>query len=120
MDIASAFLDQELGAVAFTVTRTVYTRRPSGTTSADAVTSALGSIHPASAEELQLLPEEERHETAIVIHTDFALSTGKDRGKTYDGPDRITWDGNDYRVVAVREWTTFNYYRAVAVMLHEQ
>ena len=119
MNVTDAIFDPELGMTAFSVSRPVYTRTPAGVTEQEAVSSALGTIHPAAAEEVQLLPEEHRHETAIVIHTDFALSTGKDRGKSYDGPDRISWNGNNYRVVAVREWSAFNYYRALAVMLHE-
>ena len=119
MDVLDAVLDPELGMTAFTVTRPVYTRTPSGVTEQEAVSSALGTIHPAAEEELQLLPEEERNETCIVIHTDFALSLGEDRGKTYAGPDRITWKGNEWRVVSVRDWSMFGYYRAVAVMLRE-
>ena len=114
-----AILDPELGMTAFTVTRPVYTRTPSGVTEQEAVSAAAGTIHPAAPEELQLLPEEERSETAIVIHTDFALSTGEDRGKRFTGPDRITWNGRDWRVVSVRDWSMFGYYKAIAVMLHE-
>ena len=119
MNVTDAIFDPELGMTDFTVSRIVYTRTASGTTSQAATSSALGTIHPAAAEELQLLPEEERGETAIVIHTDFALSTGEDKGKRFTGPDRITWNGRDWRVVAVRDWSMFGYYKAIAVMLHE-
>ena len=119
MNVTDAILDPELGMTAFTVTRPVYTRTPAGVTEQEAVSSALGTIHPAAAEELQLLPEEQKSETAVVIHTDFALSTGEDRGKRYTGPDRIAWRGNTYRVVSVRDWSAFGYYKALAVLLHE-
>ena len=119
MNVTDAIFDPELGCTAFTVTRIVYTRTASGTTAAEAVSSALGTIHPAAAEELQLLPEEEKSETAVVIHTDFALSTGEDRGKRYTGPDRIAWNGKTYRVASVRDWSAFGYYKALAVLLHE-
>ena len=119
MNITDAIFDPELGMTSFSVSRLVYTRTPSGTTSQAATASALGTIHPAAAEELQLLPEEERGETAIVFHTDFALSTGSDRGKTYTAPDRITWNGNTWRVVSVRDWSMFGYYKALAVRLNE-
>ena len=119
MNVTDAILDPELGMTAFSVTRPVYTRTPAGVTEQEAVSSALGTIHPAAAEELQLLPEEERSETAVVIHTDFALSTGEDRGKRYTGPDRIAWRGNTYRVVSVRDWSAFGYYKAIAILLHE-
>ena len=119
MDITSAIFDPELGMSSFTVTRPVYTRMPSGVTEQETVTTAMGTIHPAPPETLELLPEEERHETHIVIHTDFALSLGEDSGKRYTGPDRIGWNGHIWRVVQVRDWSMFGYYRAIAVMLHE-
>ena len=119
VDVMDAILDSELGMTAFSVSRPVYTRTPAGVMEQEAVSSALGTIHPAAAEELQLLPEEERGETAIVIHTDFALSTGEDRGKRFTAPDRITWNGNTYRVVSVRDWAMFGYNKAIAVMMHE-
>ena len=119
MDITSAIFDPELGMTAFTVTRPVYTRTPSGVTELSAVSSAMGTIHPAAEEELQLLPEEERNETYIVIHTDFALSLGEDSGKRYTGPDRVTWNGRDWRVVSVRDWSMFGFCKAIAVLLHE-
>lgn len=120
MEITSAIFDPELGRTSFTVTRPVYTRTSSGVTEQAATSSALGTIHPAAPEELQLLPEEERNETCIVIHTDFALSLGQDSGKRYTGPDRITWNGKDWRVVSVRDWSLFGYFKALAVRLNEE
>lgn len=119
-EMPDVFLDPELGMTAFTVTRPVYTRTPSGTTMQAATSSALGTVHPAAPEELQLLPEEERSETAVVIHTGFALSAGEDRGKRFTGPDRITWNGKDWRVVSVRDWSLFGYFKALAVRLNEE
>ena len=66
---------------------------------------------------IQLLPEEERHETFIAIYTDFALSLGSDHGSTYTGPDRIYWNGETWRVVRVRDWAMFGYYQALAVKM---
>ena len=119
MNVTDAIMDPELGMTSFSVSRIVYTRTPSGTTAQTASASVLGTIHPAAAEELQLLPEEERSETAIVIHTDFALSTGEDRGKTFTAPDRVAWNGNTYRVVSVRDWSMFGCFKASAVRLAE-
>ena len=88
MDITNAIMDQELGRSAFTVERLTYTRSAMGTTSRSRTYSALGCVHPGTPEMIQLLPEEERHETFIAIYTDFALSLGSDHGSTYTGPDR--------------------------------
>ena len=88
MDITNAIMDQELGRSAFTVERLTYTRTAEGTTSRSATHQAMGCVHPGTPEMIQLLPEEERHETFIAIYTDFALSLGSDHGSTYTGPDR--------------------------------
>lgn len=76
MDILTATLDPELGCTAFIVERITYTRSRAGTTSRTETILAQGCIHPGTPEMLQLLPEEERNETYIVIYTDYPLSTG--------------------------------------------
>ena len=68
---------------------------------------------------VQLLPEEDRHETVIVIYTDFALSLGTNEGVTYTGPDRIHYGGQVWRVVRVRDWSAFGYYQGYAVLVKE-
>lgn len=76
MDIDSAILDPELGSVSFTVERITYTRSREGTTSGSTFSQARGCIHPGTPEMQQLLPQEEKNETFIVIYTDCMLSTG--------------------------------------------
>ena len=76
MDISNALFDSELGCTAFTVERITYTRSRAGTTSRTVTAQAQGCIHPGTPETLQLLPEEERNDTFIVIYTDYSLSTG--------------------------------------------
>ena len=121
MDLSSVLQDPEMGAVPFTVERITYTRGREGTASRAAEERASGCIHPGTAEARELLPEEERHETFIVVYTDYPLSTGvpEDAGASFAGADRIRWNGKAWRVVKVREWPTFGYVRAVAVLLHE-
>ena len=120
MVITSAIMDQELGRSAFTVERLTYTRTAEGTTSRSATHQAMGCVHPGTPEMIQLLPEEERHETFIAIYTDFALSCGEnDGGAEYSVPDRILWNGENWRVVRVRSWAMFGYVQALAVKMHE-
>ena len=119
MQITDAIMDPELGRSAFTVERLTYTRSALETTSHSRTYSALGCVHPGTPEMIQLLPEEERHETFIAIYTDFALSLGSDHGSTHTGPDRIRWNGGTWRVVRVRDWAMFGYYQALAVLLQE-
>lgn len=122
MDITSAILDPELGCTAFTVERITYTRSRGGTTSSARTEQVSGCIHPATAEAVKLLPEEERNDTFIVIYTDYALSIGtpEDAGAvSFSGADRIHWNGQTWRVVKVRDWQGFGYCQAFAVLINE-
>ena len=119
MDITSAIMDPELGRCAFTVERISYVRGVEGTTSRSQTFQAMGCVHPGTPEMIQMVPEEDRHEEFIVVYTDFALSLGADHGATYTGPDRIHWNGESWRVVRVRDWSTFGYYQAIAILLTE-
>lgn len=122
MDIISAIHDPELGCTVFTVERITYTRTRSGTGVRSRTAQAMGCIHPGTPEMIQLLPEEEKNETFIAIYTDYPLSTGtpEDAGASFTGPDRIHWKGQIWRVVRVRDWETFGYFQAYAVLMHEQ
>ena len=83
--------------------------------------SARGCIHPGTAEVLKLLPEEEKNEQFIVIYTDYVLSTGtpEDASASFIGADRIHWNGQIWRVVKVRDWSSFGYVQALAVKMEE-
>ena len=117
-----AIHDPELGCTAFTVERITYTRTRSGTGIRSRTAQAMGCIHPGTPEMIQLLPEEEKNETFIAIYTDYPLSTGtpEDAGASFTGPDRIHWKDQIWRVVRVRDWETFGYFQAYAVLMHEQ
>ena len=122
MDISSVIFDPELGCTTFTVERITYTRSREGTTSGVQTELVSGCIHPATAEALKLLPEEERNDTFIVIYTDYPLSTGipEDAGVSFTGSDRILWSGQTWRVVRVRDWYGFGYVQALAVLIQEE
>ena len=120
MDISSAIFDPELGCTAFTVDRITYTRSRLGTTSRSETAQARGCIHPGTPEMIQLLPEEERAEEFIQVFTDYALSTGTPEAvgaSSFTGPDRILWNGQTWRVVRVRDWQSFGYVQAYAVLM---
>ena len=121
MDIMSAIFDPELGCTGFTVERITYTRTRAGTTFRTATAQATGCIHPGTPEMIQLLPEEEREEQFIAVYTDYALSTGtpESSGVSFTAPDRVHWGGKTWRVVRVRDWKTFGYYQAYAVLMGE-
>ena len=116
MDLSAALFDPELGCAGFTVQRTTYRRQNGDSVPSNEVFSAAGIIHPGTPEMLRLLPEEERHETFIVIYTDFPLSLGEnDGGAVYTTPDRVLWNGQSWRIVKVRDWQAFRYCQALAV-----
>ena len=122
MDIMPAILDPELGCTTFTVERITYTRSRGGIISRSVAARAQGCIHPGTPEMLQLLPEEEQHDTYIEIYTDYPLSTGipeADGGCSFTGPDRIRWSNRTWRVIRVRDWQGFGYVHALAMLMHE-
>ena len=122
MDISSAIFVPELGCTAFTVERITHIRTREGTASGSTTVQAWGYIHPGTPEMLQLLPEEEKAEQFIVVYTDYALSTGTPEAAgavSFRGADRIHWNGQIWRVVRVRDWSMFGYYRALAVKINE-
>ena len=121
MNISDAIFDPELGCTTFTVDRITYTRTRSGTTARTVTAQAAGCIHPGTPEMLQLLPEEEKTDQFIVIYTDYALSTGtpESSGASFTAPDRVHWNNQTWRVVRVRDWQSFGYFQAYAVLLQE-
>ena len=120
MNVNSAFLDQEMGATAFDVKRITYYPNSSTSPTIATSTGVMGSINPATPEMLELLPEEERSERYIYVHTEFALQLGKFNGETTIAPDRIVWGGETWRVVRIRDWSTFGFYEALAVRMQEE
>ena len=112
--------DPELGAVFFPVQRTTYRRQEGQSVPTVQSFDATGCIHPGTPEMVQLLPEEERKEDFIAVYTDFILSTGEnDGGVSYSVPDRIEWDGFQWRVVRVKSWKEFGYCQALAVRVRD-
>ena len=66
---------------------------------------------------LKLLPEEECHETMIVVYTAFPLSLGENSGSTaYTAADRIAWNGKTWKLVSLQDWPAFGYCRGTAVL----
>ena len=120
ISLSPALMDPELGFTAFTVQRTEYRRQGGASVPSVQTLPASGCIHPGTPEQLQLLPEEDRHEEFIAVYTDFTLSTGENGGgATYTGADRILWNGATWRVVKVRDWAQFGYYQGLAVKVRE-
>jgi hypothetical protein len=119
MDITAAFQDPEMGGTTFDVSRLTYTRGSGSDPTEEKYLGQTGSIHPATPEMLELLPEEERVETYIYVHTEFILSLGEDKGDKYIAPDRILWGNKVWRVVRIKDWSIFGFCNALAVLMQE-
>jgi hypothetical protein len=73
----------------------------------------VGSIQPAEAKEIKQLPEGQRGSgDGIVIFTATELMPD-DGNNTVS--DVVTWDGKNYKVVGIEDWSANGYYRALAV-----
>ena len=113
--------DPDLGSTDFTVQRTVYRRRAGQSVPTTQTHAATGCIHPGTPEMIQLLPEEEKHETFIAIYTDFRLTTGENfGGASFTAPDRVLWQDQTWRVIRVKSWQQFNYVQALATLMSEE
>ena len=121
IDVSEVLLDPELGATGFTIIRTRY-RRNKGEILPEVVRiPTAGVIHPGTPEMMELLPAEERTEELIAVYTSSMLTTGvNDGGAEFAAPDRIEYRGKQWRIVRVRDWSAFNYYQALAVLINEE
>ena len=117
MNLASVLSDPDLGGTTFYVFRPSYTQVngevvPSITTG----TIVSGNIQPATSEDLQLFPEEERSEDMIVIFAAFHFSLGEAAEGSFTSADIVNWQGRKYRVIRVKDWSTQGgYWKAWAV-----
>ena len=119
-DISFALNDPELGYAAFQVLRDTCTLSRGTASRSRETLSAGGCIHPGTPDMAQLLPEEERHLTFIVIYTPFPLSLGENPGGTeYTAPDRILYSGRIWKLVRLRDWSAFGYVQGLATLTDE-
>lgn len=76
---------------------------------------AYGSLQPATAKSLQMIPEGDRVEGAIQFFTTQPIySTSEDQSRI---SDQIMWQENMYRVSGIFKWNEFGYYGAILVRM---
>ena len=121
LDVTAILSDPELGGTTFTVERIVY-GRSGGEAAPKAVTrfTVTGCVHPGTPEQLQQLPEEDRHEEFIVIYAPDVFSLGMNHGVTFSGPDRILWNDRVWRLVKMKPWTAFGFVQGFAVLIDQE
>ena len=120
--IAPILTDPELGGTTFSVSRKTY-RREMGEVIPSEVEgyTAVGTIQPATSEDLQLFPEEERSEDMIILLSSFHFRLGETGNTTFTTADVITWNGQKYRVVKVKDWSAQGgFHKAWAVRQKER
>lgn len=118
INLSPVITDEELGAAPFVILRRTY-RKFQGSPALDNEERirAAGVVHPAKAEETSLLPEEYRSEIILRIHSPQPLTAGRPLDAlTYLAPDQILLDANVYQVISVRDWSTFGFCSALAVL----
>lgn len=103
------------GGVAFLVVRKTNKRsllEPEGVT--EEFLTGTGNIQPSGPDQIQVLPEEMRHDKVIVIYTTFAFHMGEDGSGGYTSPDLVLWDGRMWDVLQVDDWAKWGYHVAYA------
>ena len=121
IDVSEAIHDPDLGYTPFTIRHTKYRRSRGTLTPSTRTISADGCIHPGTPEMLQLLPEEDRKDDFIIIYTSHALSTGENNtGSAFLAADQIEYQNKTWRVVKSRDWQSFGYTQALAVLVQEE
>lgn len=110
MDMADVLLDPDY-CVDFPVIRSVETVDDHGRAqTVDTEIPAQGAIHPATEEELEILPEAQRVEEIVAVYTATRLTAGDDT----HGADRVGWQGGTYKVLKVMDYSQFGFVMALA------
>lgn len=65
----------------------------------------IGIIVPASAGDLQVLPEEQRHLPTIAVYTEHGLEIG----------DLVIFSHEEYKVMSHQNWELYGYHNNIAV-----
>lgn len=120
-DVTFLLDDPDLGGgVAFTVIR--QSRILSLVSDVSVTTESIqatGNIQPAQPEDLQQLPEEQRHETVIVIRSTFNFRLASEEDGVQYLPDEVEYNGNRWKVTRVDQWAAWGFTTAWATLRRE-
>ena len=113
IDVSDLLSDEDIAGQSFSVIRTV-TASPVGglaQLASTTTTTIIGSVQPATAQELLRMPDGERVGGAVTVRSSFALIaggidplTGIDRTA-----DQVVFKGVTYTVMSVQDWTDFGF-----------
>ena len=110
-------LDEEMGATSFVIYRE-HKELVDGEAEEDGIEEIVtsGVVHPTRESELEMVPQEYRREMLCSFYSPVGFSLGsRDGGTRYTAPDRIHYEGKEYRVIAVKNWQRFGFSKAIAV-----
>ena len=117
LQMTDIILDEEMGATSFVIYRE-HKELVDGEAEDDGIEEIVtsGVVHPTREAELEIVPQEYRRETLCSFYSPVGFSLGSREGDTrYTAPDRIHYEGKDYRVIAVKNWQRFGFSKAIAV-----
>ena len=122
LQMTDVITDPELGAAPFVILRTIY-RKSAGESvllSEDRY-ETFGSVHPAKAADLLLVPEEYRYETVFIFHSPIHVTMGEPLNELeYTAPDRILYNFRTWNVISVRDWSDSGFCKVLAVRTKEE
>ena len=121
--ILNVIRDPKMGYRKFIIHQTECTRHNGKVIETRTSYGTGGVIHPGTAENRKLLPEEYRQDEYIVVFSRMELSVGKEEDPTHFRTADIIdpYDGTYWRVVSVTEWgeSPHSFYVAMAVKTDE-
>ncbi|WP_248322031.1 hypothetical protein [Caballeronia sp. Sq4a] len=104
LDVSDLLTDPDFVDTSLTCTRSAQTVGDDGmAVNAPTVTPFSGVVTNDSGDQLRRRPDGTMIEGSITIHTRFQLIDGK----TGFDADIVTWQGRQYTVVNVRDWSTY-------------
>lgn len=113
-DISDMLADPELGASTFTIKRKggSFANEGEWTETETEIPNVVGIVHPANPKEtVQFEAEGDRPRVFVAVYSPVEIKASD----TEELSDVILCDdGHTYRVLAVRPWVKYNYWRALA------
>jgi hypothetical protein len=104
-------------AQAFTVNRSSGNFQQGGYVSVTTAIPFWGIIQPATEEDLAQLPEGDRSTGMMGFISEQPMYKTRAQGSASGLGDTITWNGQEYRIVAVVPWRDFGFSKAIAARL---
>lgn len=120
LDVSDVLSDPDFATTFDVLRSTITTVKGRGVSTTQTFAGVIGVVTPAGSNDLKRMPEAARMSGAITIHTTFRLtSSGLQPDGTTADADIVSWQGRQWSVLSVDDWTQFGagFVRAAATML---